>query len=665
MSRTSIGRREFLQATAALAAGAWVGCSKKPGAGRAIDNMIVLGVDGMDPNLARKFIAAGKMPNCKKLMEMGSFSPLKTVDPPQSPVAWSNFISGTNPGGHGIFDFIHRDAKKLAPYHAVSVAREPGHSLEWGNWVIPLSSGGVDNLRHGPTFWNDLQGHGVDCTIFRVPANFPPSEGDSTSLSGMGTPDLMGGYGIFTYFTDDSKTHTHDVSGGKINRVFVRDGVIKDALARPPQLPGPPNSFLKSQDEVSIPFEIFVDQNQRAAKIVVQDKKFILKEGEWSDWIVLNYTLVPVAAEVSGICRFFLKSAKGPFALYVTPINIDPANPSLPISTPPDYSKRLVRDVGYFYTQGMIEDTNALSGGALTPDEYCQQAELVINEQMRFYDYELNRFHGGFLFFYLSTLDRSCHVCWQTQDPQHPLNKKSGPKPPAGFIASLYAKVDEAIGKALARVDERTHLMVLSDHGFTSFRRQFDLNGWLLQKGYLRSKEPPNARLPEGMHDFDWNGTKAYGLGINGLYLNLKDREREGIVAKGDAADKLTDELVTRLKEERDPDTGAQMISNVFKTRDIYSGPFVDQAPDLIVGYNNFYRASWATALGGCSKEVVMDNTEAWCGDHCVDSQFVPGVLFSSRKLATPTPRIEDLAPTILTEFGVPIPAGMTGKPLA
>lgn len=664
-SVSDFSRREFFRATAALAAGAWAGCSR-PGTarGRDIENMIVLGVDGMDPGLLRKYLALGKMPHCQKLIAKGGFWPLATTNPPQSPVAWSNFISGTNPGGHGIFDFIARDPHTMRPYLSVAAAEPPARSMELGKWIIPLSSGSMNSLRHGPTFWDDLQQQGIDCTIFRVPANFPPTAGEATTLSGMGTPDMQGGYGEFRYYSDDPQVLTKKVSGGKIQRLFIRQGMPKDAQDRDPELDGPINSFLKSAPTATVPFQAYIDPKQPVVKFVVQDNTFILKGGEWSDWITVRFTLLPFVGEVTGICRFYLKSAHKPFALYVTPINIDPANPSLPISTPPDYSQRLVRDVGYFYTQGMIEDTAALSANVFTPDDYRQQAQLVIDEQMRFYDYELDRFRGGFLFFYLSTLDRSSHVFWRTLDPQHPLYSERLAKTQGDFIPHLYQTVDAAIGKALERLDERTHLIVLSDHGFNSFRRQFNLNSWLMDNGYVRAKDPASRSSLEGLLGIDWGTTRAYGLGINGLYLNLAGREKEGSVQPGTAADQLADELILRLKQVRDPANNAQVINNVFKASEIYSGPHVGLAPDLIVAYNTNYRASWDTTLAGFPKEHVLDNTDAWSGDHCVDAQFVPGVLMSSRPLRGEQARIEDIAPTILAEFGAKLPAGMTGKSL-
>ena len=649
------------------------GCGRSashPAGAPSTDRMIVLGVDGLDPLLLERFVDQGLMPNCKRLMETGSFRRLRTSDPPQSPVAWSNFISGTNPGGHGIFDFMARDPRldQIKPFLSMSRAEQAGTTLKIGNWQLPLSSGTIRNLRKGPTFWTHLEERGIPCTVLRVPANFPPTEGEAVSLSGMGTPDVLGGYGTFAYFTDDPATATHEVQGGSIYRVDVDDNVARCVL------PGPENSFVavgdpeemkvkeKEREEkrrrgeaaewtTDIPFQVYFDPARPLAKIVIQDQAFVLKEGEWSEWIAVRFQMLPHLVDVAGICRFYLKQMQGKFALYASPVNIDPAHPAVPISTPPDYSRRLVRELGYFYTQGMAEDTKALSAGVLTSAEYRQQATFVLNERMEFFKHELARYKRGFFFHYFSNLDLSSHVFWRTIDHQHPLYSVALAAEHGDFIPALYQSVDEAIGLALDRLDERTVLCVMSDHGFTSFRRQFNLNSWLMENLYIWPKVSRAQSVNTYFADVDWTRTKAYGLGFNGLYLNLKGRELHGKVVPGAEADRLCSDLISRLTAYRDPQTGDQVISNVYRAKDIYSGPYASDGPDLIVAYNNFYRASNETVRGEFPRGLVLDNTDAWSGDHCIDSQFVPGVLLCNRPIKSDKPALEDLAPTILAQF--------------
>lgn len=652
-----VSRREFLLASGALALSA--GCGRPVSSGKRGDvaRVIVLGVDGMDPVLLQRFIEEGRMPNCRRLIEQGSFSPLATSNPPQSPVAWSNFISGTNPGGHGIFDFIARDPRTMQLFHSTSRLEPGGSPVKIGKFLIPIAPAQLRNRRHGATLWDELQRHGINCTVFRMPANFPPTESEARTLSGMGTPDLQGGYGTFTWFTDNPAARTRDVSGGRIEQVAVREHVIECRLR------GPVNEFSADQEQAEVLLTVYRDPEQAVARIVVQDRTLILKEREWSDWVVVKFSLLPYAVEASGICRLYLKSVHEPFGLYVSPINIDPADPSLPLSTPPDYSKRLVRELGYFYTQGLVEDTHALTHGVLDAGEYREQALFVHDERMRFFEHELARFRDGFLFFYFSTLDLSSHMFWRTIDPKHPMYSPALAESQGDFIATLYEKVDRAIGKAMERLDDQTWLIVMSDHGFTSFRRQFNLNSWLLDNGYLRTTGAPVRAGSTLFQGVDWKRSRAFGVGLNGLFLNRVGREVYGLV-KETEANELARELATKLKDIRDPDTGEAVIANVFRSSEVYSGSHAADAPDLIVGYHRHYRASWDTILGGFPRQHVLDNTEAWSGDHCVDPQFVPGVLLSSRALPPGTPRLEDLAPTILEAFQTPIPDSMTGRSL-
>ncbi len=661
---TNSRRRDFLRAAggSAIAAALAAGCTQKTtvraSAGNDLRSMIILGIDGMDPVLMQKFIAEGRMPNCKKLMERGSFHQLATSNPPQSPVAWSNFISGMNPGGHGIFDFIARDAKTMQLYHSTARVADAGSAIRLGRWVIPTAPGRIENLRRGPTFWNELERNGVDCTVLRVPANFPPAGDDATTLSGMGTPDLQGGYGIFTWFTDESKAVSRDVPGGRIEKVTAENDVFRCRVL------GPPNQFLEGAEQADVMFTVYRDPERDAVKIVVQDNAILLRKGEWSDWIVVSFSLLPGAVSVSGICRLYLKGVHEPFGLYVSPVNINPADPSVPISSPPDYSRHLVRDLGYFYTQGMVEDTKALSAGVLNNDEYRQQAMFVHDERLRFFQHELRRFSKGFLFYYFSTLDLSSHMFWRTMDPLHPLYSPELAASQGDFIAELYGKVDEAVGLAMDQLRDNDWLMVMSDHGFTSFRRQFNLNSWLLDEGYLQTTGQVARNGSTLFQGVDWDRTLAYGVGLNGLYLNLQGREVHGSVRPGAEAQNLARELADRLQQVKDPETGEQVISKVFLAQDVYQGQSAADAPDLVIGYHRFYRASWDTILGGFPEKQILDNTDAWSGDHCVSPEFVPGVLLSSRPLTSSQPGLEDLAPTILKAFRVPVPAEMTGEAL-
>jgi predicted AlkP superfamily phosphohydrolase/phosphomutase len=161
----------------------------------------------------------------------------------------------------------------------------------------------------------------------------------------------------------------------------------------------------------------------------------------------------------------------------------------------------------------------------------------------------------------------------------------------------------------------------------------------------------------------NWYKTRVYGLGLNGLYVNQRGREGMGIV---DASEKdaLIDEVVRKLAEVRDPKTGEQVMLHLYQTKDVYRGRDERLTPDAIVGYNRGYRASWETAIGSFPKDLITDNDERWSGDHCMAAEVLPGIFLSNRKLKIENPRLSDITPAILLEFGIQPPENMTGRPV-
>jgi len=608
----------------------------------------------MDPQLLKKFVAEGKMPNFSALLQKGSFRELTTSIPPQSPVAWSNLITGMNAGGHGIFDFIHRDPRTMEPYFSASQVQPPKHGIHLGSWVIPLGSGSAEQLRHGKAFWEILDEHGIPNTVFRIPANFPPVKARGYTLSGMGTPDLRGSYGTFSFYTDDPMAAAGAVEGGEIIPVQLEDWQVKAKLI------GPDNTFRKGSPPATEAFIVSVDPLEAVAKIDVQDQEFVLREGEWSDWIHVEFQLIPFIGNVKGICRFYLKQAHPRFQLYVSPINIDPADPALPISTPTSYSRQLTEETGEFYTQGISEDTKALSARVLDDKEYLEQARTVLAEHRSMFDAEFPKFHKGVFFFYFSSLDLNSHMFWRLIDPRHPEYDATLAAEYGSALSQFYQQVDEVLGEVLPKLDDHTTLLVLSDHGFAPYYRSFNLNTWLLNNGYVTLKNEPSSSN-EAFANVDWSRTRAYGLGLNGLYLNLRGREREGIVEPRAQADALLREIKEKLLAVRDPQNNSPAITRVDIASEVYQGPYARQGPDLLVGYNRGYRSGWQTILGEFPADVFEDNSNPWSGDHCMDYTLVPGVLLSNRAIAADSPALTDIAPTIFAEFGVPKPAGMMG----
>jgi predicted AlkP superfamily phosphohydrolase/phosphomutase len=564
-------------------------------------------------------------------------------------------ITGLNAGGHGIFDFIHRDPKSFQLYFSTSRVEAPKHSFHLGNWVIPLGSGTAEELRHGKAFWEFLDEHRVPNYVYRIPANFPPIDARGKTLSGMGTPDLRGTYGTFTFYTDDPTAAAGAIEGGDVLQVEVKNNRVSTNLI------GPDNSFRKNSPPATEPFVVDVDPLEPVARISVQGQQFVLKEGEWSGWIPVEFQLMPIIGNVKGICRFYLKQTHPRFQLYVSPMNIDPENPALPISTPTNYSRDLAKQIGEFHTQGIAEDTKALTAGVLDDKEYLEQSRTVLAEHRRAFDVEFPKFHDGLFFFYFSSLDLNAHMLWRLTDPQHPAYDAALAAKYGSSLEEFYEQIDQVLGEVLPRVGADTTLLVLSDHGFAPYRRSFNLNTWLEKNGYVTRNENTSADSSEPFADVDWSRTRAYGLGLNGLYLNLRGREREGIVDPSQA-DALLREIRQKLLDVRDPKDGSQPITRIDLASEVYQGPYAHTGPDAIIGYNRGYRSGWKTILGAFPPDVLEDNTNAWSGDHCMDVTKVPGVLLSNRKIAAERPALTDIAPTILSEFGIAKTKEMMGQ---
>jgi predicted AlkP superfamily phosphohydrolase/phosphomutase len=565
--------------------------------------------------------------------------------PPQSPVAWSNFITGLDPGGHGIFDFVHRDPNTMIPYLSTSRAEPSDKKLKLGKYQIPLGADKVELLRHGQPFWDVLEKRGIRTTVVRMPANFPPSASATRELSGMGTPDILGTYGVFSYYTTDPFTWAgKEVSGGKVYNVGVNQGVVKGTLY------GPTNPFLADAPKISADFTVFVDEEELVAKIVVGSEERILKVGEWTDWVPISLDLVPTQS-VPVIARFYLKSVRPDFGLYVTPLNLDPRSPAMPISHPGSYAAELAAATGPFYTQGMPEDTKAFKSGVFTAAEFERQAQIAGDEVLRQYAYVLDRFQGGLLFYYFGNGDQVSHMLWRAMDPGHPAYKPAD----AAFadtVKKIYEQFDRIVGETLPRVEGGATLVVMSDHGFTSWRRAFHLNSWLRDEGYLTARDPHRKDDPGLYANVDWTRTRAYGLGINGLYINVAGREKNGIVDPTQR-EALASEIAAKLLQAVDPATSERAVTKVLRREEYRDRGHLEVGPDLVVGYAKGMRGSDESALGKLMPEVVTDNTEEWSGDHCMDPDSVPGVLVASRPLKKTAARLDELAAAVLAEFGV------------
>lgn len=614
--------------------------------------MIVLGIDGMDPQIVRRLLDRGELPNLAALMARGGYSELDTTSPPQSPVAWSTFITGEGPEDHGIFDFVHRDAFHMSPFLSTSKVTPPKYTIEIGSFAFPIGSPDVKLLRRGTAFWQLLEQHGVPATLVKVPANFPPAESTrAESMSGMGTPDLLGTYGTYQLITDDPEVAARPIAAGIAHRVDFGEGERGHTV-----LSGPPNPLSADGEVTTLDVEIVRDSIDDIVLVRLGDREVLLGAGEWSDWQPIAFDPGMLSGEITGMVRLYVRQVRPTLHIYVSPINLDPLASAMPLSAPADYAPALARDIGRFYTQGMPEDTKALSSDVLAPKEFLDIVDRVMSETEAMLARELARFRGGLMFLYLSSIDQASHVFFNTLDPDAPAKERAY----ADVLPSLYRRVDRWIGWVATHLGPTTRLVVMSDHGFAPYRTKVHLNTFLAERGYL-------ALLPADQHQggdlghIDWARTQAYALGLNQVFLNLAGREAQGTIAPEDR-EVVLQRLERDLLGLRDPDTGATAITRLDRPE---PGRFGDLAPDLIVGYRRGYRSSDESAIGAVGNEIFEPNRDRWNGDHCMDPAAVPGVFFASTKLAPgPRPQLRDLAPTILSYFGITPPPELEGRPL-
>ena len=657
-----IDRRRFLQLMAGGAASTSLpfltSCGRGTADGR---KAIVLGFDGLDPTIVKGLMDTGRAPNFRRLAEMGSFMPLATTMPALSPVAWSSFITGMTPGGHAIADFIARDPKTYMPVFSIYENTAPDLTISFGDVHLPIKGGGPVNLRKGKPFWAYLTEQGISTWISKIPTNFPVDETATKAIAGMGTPDLIDSYGSFSYWTSDPFEHYPDISGGTVQYVDVDQNVVRAQLLGPiNSLVTPSGSSEPYADNVKVPFTVYLDPKENAVRIDIQGETLVLNLGEYSPWVPVQFDLLPVLGSASGIVRFLVKQLRPQFQLYATPINIDPANQAAPVTYPQEFGAEIARDIGSFWTKGLPCDTKAFDYRILNDEQYVKQAELILEERMALFRHQWSRFSGGLFYFYVSSTDQDAHMLWRNMDPTHPKHAESDARF-GGWIPYLYERMDEIVGEVLPAIDDQTLVLICSDHGFAQFGRQFHLNTWLRDNGYLTLKSEAGKKEETAITDVDWKRTLAYGVGFNGLYLNLKNREGQGIV-EADKASEITSRLSRELQSVTDPETGERPVAKVYPRDEMYVGEATPMMPELLVGYTPGYRNSSPSVLGATGSTTIDLNPWAWSGDHSMARDLVPGSLFSSHKVSKANPSILDLPVSILEFFGIDKPEQMVGS---
>ena len=613
--------------------------------------VIVLGLDGLDPRHTRRLMEAGRLPHLRSLADAGCFSPLESTCPPISPVAWSSFMTGSNPGKHNIFDFLNRNLKTCLP--------------ELSSSRIVSSADGkrgrsrYEMLRKSKPFWNVLGEHGVFSTILRVPITFPPEKFDGLSLSAMCVPDLRGTQGTFTIFS--SSTNGVDAAtGGDAGEGGLRISVKLNGDTVSTSLPGPDLELNGKKRTLEIPLTIVLKSDNRSISVRAGTERFQVSEGNFTPWIALRFKSGRWG-RVHGLCRFKLISVSPEFRLYVTPIHINPERPAFPIAYPQFYSVYLAKLLGRFGTLGLAEDTWALSEDVISESDFLDQAYDIHQEREAMFLEAIKRTRKGCCVCVFDGPDRIQHMFYRYLEPEHPANNGKSDDH-SGAYDDMYARMDALVGRVQSLLGKDDVYIVISDHGFTSFQRGINLNAWLRDNGYLAVKDD---REDSGfLGNIDWANTRAYTFGLSGVYLNMQGREARGIVDP-EAAAGLRAELATQLKKLRDEERSRMAIHDVHDSSTAYHGPYAHNGPDLIIGYAEGYRASWDAAVGKAIGPVFSDNTKRWSGDHCVDFSLVPGVFFANRKFSVESgARLIDIGPTVMDILGVPVPGYMDGRPL-
>jgi predicted AlkP superfamily phosphohydrolase/phosphomutase len=654
--------------------------------------VVVFGVDGLDPEMLQERIDRGMMPNFKKLVEGGAnFQSLQTSWPPQSPVAWSNFISGTNPGKHGLYDFIHVNRETYGIGSSMVESDPVGMEMTLFGFDIPLTGGDVRSSRKAPAFWQSMSAQGVPVFVHRMPASYPLVESDAVVYPDMGTPDLTGAAsGVSYLWTEDpakssKTTDSTRMEKVKLNRrrpelwklstkMFGPDDTavnVSDLKAEQKEAEEAGNNTranqiaveIKKQQQVTTPVTFMIDNPTGVPQLAVEIEGAyaVAGLGEWSNWVKIEFGMLGGLIPVTGYTRFRFISAQ-PFEVYAVPVQYDPYSPASPISSPEEAAAELADAIGPYFVQGFADAYKSYKSEVLDTEGFIDESDMVLRERTKMMHFGLDQIDeaGGLLFLYTGSLDMRCHMLWHATDEHHPHQEAGGVyhgRPFEGMtfeqqIDRIYMQVDAMLGEMVARIEqmEAEHgtpieLIVMSDHGFAPFYRKMHINDWLVTEGYLVMKEgitktgahglgyemDENDHPKRGSGDIDWSKTKAYCVGFNGIILNRVDREPEGIVTEAEA-NALLDEITSKLVALTDG--GKPVFTNVKRATEVFHGPkeIVSLAPDLQLGFNVGFGASDECAAGGVvgtweQGEFIVDNDSRWSGSHLMDPELVRGTI--------------------------------------
>lgn len=617
--------------------------------------VIILGFDGMDPGITQTMIASGELPNLAKLQKQGGFETLASSNPPQSPTAWSNFATCMTPVHHGVFDFLRRDPKTYFPSPGFGSTKRPDLAPDGALLKGPM----YESHRKGASFWKVASDAGLKVKALAVPFAYPaePLGGDCRELCGLDVPDIRGTQSFYFALSEEFKTEEPVAGGMHMPLAFAGDTATV-------KIPGICPSGRDSK-YAEVPVTIQADRAGKKVTITVEGKSAVLGQGEWSPWFEWTFALSPKYT-VRAISQFHLVEGGTPIRLYMTCLQIHPREPMMPISEPAQYAAELADRYGLYKTVGWAHDTKALQQNDMTEDMFLDDAKRTVAWNEKLTLDEMDRGNFDLLLSGWTATDRISHLFWAYRDPQHPLYTAEKAAKYGRVVETAYMQADGIVGEVSKRLKDNDLLLVMSDHGFHSFRYGFSVNTWLAQNGYLAIKGQSGAAAnftdTKYLQGYDWSRTKAYGLGLGMIFLNLQGREGKGIVDPKDAP-ALLEEIKNKLLAVTDPKTGNKIFGDIFVTLDARGESAVD-APDLQLGYADGYQTAKASASGAAPKDIFEANTDKWSGEHASsDVKSTPGILFSNKKLPEGASLL-DLGVTTLRYLGVKAPSALEGKPL-
>lgn len=556
---------------------------------------VILGFDSFDPNLFQRARDAGNLLHLGRLADNGGYSPLEVCSPPQTEVSWTSIATGVDPGSHGIFDFVHRDPQTYAPYVSLLPTKQ---GLLGEQFLPPYTT---------QTFFHEAAELGYPATALWWPALFPARpELPVATIPGLGTPDIRGQLGVGTYFTTEpeekKKTKvTKLASSGRNKFTALLEG--PNVKAKEGMRPLTLTVTIEAIDDVS-------------AQLTLGEQKITLRLGEWSPILELKFP-AGFLSTVHAITKVILTELKERVSLYVMPLQVHPLHSPWQYATPGSLVKDAWKNASPFLTLGWPQDTNALEDACISDEQFLALCDSIFESRQKIYLRLLRNFHEGVLAGIFDCLDRVQHMFLRDRED---------------IVFSWYERLDAFVGQVQAEIEklglEKHRFLVLSDHGFRPFDQKAHLNRWLVDNGYMTLAKP----LETGdLRDVDWNQTRAYGIGLNSLYLNVAGREGQGVV-DATGLEQLLDELKTKLLDWKAPD-GRSVVSKVGLKHEVFNGPYNRLGPDLVVGYAPGFRASSETGLGKFAASTLEKNTDHWGADHCIDPTAVPGVIFANRDL--------------------------------